>query len=124
MNTSLESLRSLLRENVAEISFVRRRPRPGKPPVRRMLCTLSDKILNSENGRLSLNYKSSSGVLPYNTTGKNLLPVWDIFMQDWRMVSLDNCNVLTTYNEEQFWKYFNEKLILMSAAEKILYMDS
>lgn len=123
MKTTLANLKSLLRENVCEIAFVRRRPRANRSPVRRMLCTLDENILNSTNGRLSLNYSPSSNVLPYNAEGKNLLPVWDIFMQDWRMVSMDDCQILKTIKEEEFWNYFNNTLLPMSPQEKINYMD-
>lgn len=124
MKTTLQGLRTILRENVCEIVFIRRRPKPGKPPMRRMLCTLDDRILNSENGRLALNYKPAGGPMPYNTDAKNLLPVWDIFMQDWRMVSMDNCDIVTTIKEQDFWKYFNDTLLKMSPEQKIGYMDS
>lgn len=123
MKTTLANLKSLLRENVCEIAFVRRRPRANRSPVRRMLCTLDENILNSTNGRLSLNYRPSSNVLPYNAESKNLLPVWDIFMQDWRMVSMDDCQILKTVKEEDFWNYFNNTLLPMSPQEKINYMD-
>jgi hypothetical protein len=124
MKTTLDSLRSLLRENVCEIVFVRRRFRQNRPPVRRMLCTLDTELLNSTNGRLSLNYKPSSSVLPYNANSKNLLPVWDIFMQDWRMVNMDECNLITTIKKEEFWDYFNNTLLPMSPQQKLQYMDS
>ena len=124
MLTTLESLRNLLNDNVCEVVFVRRRPRSNRPPVRRMLCTLDQKILNSTNGRLSLNYSPSSGILPYNAQAKNLLPVWDIFMQDWRMVSLDSCNIVQTIKGEEFWGYFNNNLLKMSMQEKMTYMDT
>lgn len=124
MKTTLDNLRNLLRENVCEIVFVRRRPRANRMPVRRMLCTLDTNILNSTNGRLSLNYRPSSGVMPYNAESKNLLPVWDIFMQDWRMVNMDDCNLITTIKEEDFWKYFNETLLPMSPQQKMQYMDT
>lgn len=81
-------------------------------------------LLNSVNGRLSLNFKQSSSVLPYDAQSKNLLPVWDIFMQDWRMVNMDDCDLVTTYKPDDFWKYFNEVLIPMSPQQKMQYMDT
>jgi hypothetical protein len=124
MKTTLSSLRALLKENVCEIVFVRRRPRANRPPFRRMLCTLDENLLNSVNGRLSLNYKPSSALLPYNAESKNLLPVWDIFMQDWRMVNMNECDLVETIKRDDFWKYFNEKLIPMSPQQKMQYMDT
>jgi hypothetical protein len=89
-----------------------------------MLCTLDYNLLTSTNGRLSLNFAPSSNILPYNALSKNLLPVWDIFMQDWRMVNMDDCNLITTMNQEDFWKYFNDVLITMSPQQKMQYMDT
>lgn len=88
-----------------------------------MLCTLNENILNSTNGRLSLNYKPPVGGPKYSTADKNLLPVWDIFMQDWRMVSLEECKVVNTIKEQDFWKYFNEVLVPMSPEQKIQFMN-
>lgn len=124
MRTTLSNLKELLRENVVEIVFIRRRPRLNRPPFRRMLCTLDQGLLNTTNGRLSLNYKPSSNVLPYNAEAKNLLPVWDIFMQDWRMVNCDDCNIINTIKQEDFWDYFNNTLLMMSPQQKMQYMDS
>lgn len=124
MKTTLSALRDLLRKNVCEIVFIRRRPRQGRPVFRRMLCTLDTELLNSTNGRLSLNFRPSSNVLPYNAEAKNLLPVWDIFMQDWRMVNMDDCNLINTIKEEDFWNYFNNTLLTMTPQQKMGYMDS
>jgi hypothetical protein len=121
---TLNNLQSLLKENVCEIVFIRRRPRSNRPLLRRMLCTLDYNLLTSTNGRLSLNFAPSSNILPYNALSKNLLPVWDIFMQDWRMVNMDDCNLITTMNQEDFWKYFNDVLITMSPQQKMQYMDT
>ena len=121
---TLESLRNLLSNNVCEIVFVRRRPRSNRQTVRRMICTLDDKILNSTNGRLSLNYMPPSRGLPYDAASKNLLPVWDIFMQDWRMVGMENCQIINTIAEEEFWKYFNDTLMQMTTSQKMAFMDS
>lgn len=124
MRVTLQTLRSTLRENVCEITFARRRMYPGKLPYRRMMCTLDTNILDSVNGRVALNYKPPVSGLPYPTDSKNLLPVWDIFMQDWRMVSMDYCQLLKTIPRDEFWKYFNENLLKMSPQDKVAYMDS
>jgi hypothetical protein len=89
-----------------------------------MLCTLDENLLNSVNGRLSLNYKPATAIMPYNAEAKNLLPVWDIFMQDWRMVNMNDCDLVETIKRDDFWKYFNEKLIPMSPQQKMQYMDT
>ena len=124
MKTTLQNLQTLLKENVAEVVFTRRRPRPNRSPVRRMLCTLDDTILNSENGRLALNFKTTTGIMPYETISKNLLPVWDILMQDWRMISFDNCDIVNLIKREDFWNYYNNTLLRMSAGDKMRYMEA
>jgi len=124
MKTTLSGLKTLLAENVCEVVFSRRRPRPNRPLTRRMLCTLDANILNSVNGRLSLNYRPPAGPAPYNPESKNLLLVWDIFMQDWRNVNMDDCDVVQTIPEANFWQYFNETLLPMSPQQKLSYMDT
>jgi hypothetical protein len=89
-----------------------------------MICTLDDTILNSTNGRLSLNFKPAGGSMPYNPETKNLLLVWDIMMQDWRMVNMNDCDLVRTITRNEFWPYFNKELIPMSPDQKIQYMDA
>ena len=123
MKIGLASLKSTLRSNVCEIIFTRRRPVANRPINRKMLCTLDQSILNSVNGRITLNYKPPSGPPKYNPETKNLLLVWDIFMQDWRMVNMDNCDVINTIpGNDEFWKYFNDNYLKMSAEEKMSFM--
>ena len=124
MMITLSNLKNLLSQNVCEIVFTRRRPRAGKPPQRRLLCTLDDSILNSTNGRLSLNYRPPGSAMSYDPASKNLLLVWDIFMQDWRMVNMDACDLVNTIPEKDFWNYFNNTLLKMSPQQKMTYMDS
>ena len=124
MRVSLASLKSTLQGNVCEIIFEKRKPKPGDSSRRRMLCTLDESLLNSVNGRTTLNYKPPTGSPKYNPESKNLLPVWDIMMQSWRMVSMDNCEIVQTVPEDNFWQYFNEKIYPMSADEKRGYMGT
>jgi len=123
MKIGLASLKTTLRSNVCEIIFKRRRLRADRSASRKMLCTLDQSILNSVNGRITLNYKPPAGPPKYNPESKNLLLVWDIFMQSWRMVSMDDCDLLTTIpGNDEFWKYFNENYLNMSAEEKMSFM--
>lgn len=124
MRISLVSLKSLLQNNVAEIKFTRRIPKPGFPPTRRMLCTNSLALLNSVEGRIALNYKRAMKLPPYNPDAKNLMITWDIFMQDYRNVSMNACDLLNTIPITNFWKFFNEKLALMDGRQKMLFMNS
>ena len=44
-------------------------------------------------------------------------------MQDWRMVSMDNCELINSIpGNDEFWKYFNENYLQMSAEEKMSFM--
>ena len=123
MKVNLPSLKSKLQTNVCEITFVKRRPKPGDGAMRRMLCTLDQSILNSVNGRTTLNYKPTSGAPKYNPESKNLLHVWDIMMQNWRMVSMDDCYIANTIpGNDEFWEYFNENVYNMSSEDKLTYM--
>ncbi len=115
---SLPSLSNTLRSNVCEITFVKR----TGPEARTMLCTLDMEILNSVNGRTSLNFKPPKQQPSYNPESKNLLLVWDIIMQNWRMVSMDNCNLIRTIPRDEFWEYFNEFIYPMTLEEKNSFM--
>lgn len=114
----LQSLKQALQNNVCEIRFAKRR----EPVFRNMLCTLDQEILNSVNGRTTLNFKPASGPPKYNPESKNLLLVWDIFMQDWRMVNMDNCDIIKSIPRDDFWKYFNENIYSMTIEEKKQFM--
>jgi len=119
------ALNSLLTRNVLDLKFTRRRPRSGVPSTRRMYCTLSDRILNSVNGRTVLNYLPGGNRLPYSPGSKNLSLVWDILMQSFRMVPADTATVLNQLpGDDSFWDYFNENIVTMSQQDKIQFMNS
>ena len=125
MKLSLGGLSSLLKSNAAEIRFRRRRAGPG--PFRRMLCTNDLKLLMSISGKVALNYRRPTGYPPYNPNHYNLLCVWDIFMQDFRMVPVDAVEVISvipTSPPDEFWNYFNERLSKMNAFEKMSFMQN
>lgn len=124
MKVNLPNLKNTLQSNVCEIVFEKRRPKPGDAAQRRMLCTLDESLLNSVNGRTTLNYKPPSGPPKYNPESKNLLPVWDIMMQGWRMVNMDNCEIVNTIPENNFFDYFNENIYTMTADEKRAFMGT
>jgi hypothetical protein len=42
---SSDELQRILLTNVAEVKFVRRRPKPGSPPTRRIFCTNNAELL-------------------------------------------------------------------------------
>jgi hypothetical protein len=106
--------------------IVRRRPEraPGRPDIRQMLCTNSMEILRSENGLRTLNYRGSLEPKKVNERLHNLVVTWDIFMQDYRNVSMDMCYLVQQMPaDDTFWQFFNEKIYPMSPNEKMRYMD-
>jgi len=125
MLINLSSLKSVLQNNVCEIKFVRRISRPGRPPFRRMLCTTSPAVLNTVNGRITLNYRPSTKPLKYDPNQKNLAIVWDIFMQDYRCVNTNSCDLITSIPAgDAFWTYFQKNLMKLTTAQKLEFMDS
>lgn len=126
MKVALPTLKTLLELNVIELKFTRRRPKPGVPPTRRMLCTNSNNILRSEPGRKLLNFKESIKPGPqFNTRAKNIVIVWDILVQDYRCVNVDDCDVVQVIeDQEQFWKYYNDVLYPMTPSQKTAFMMS
>ena len=122
MKVNLPTLRTKLQSNVCEIIFEKRRPKAGDSSQRRMLCTLDQNLLNSVNGRTTLNFKPANEAAAYNPAAKNLLCVWDIFMQSWRMVNMDNCNLVKSIPRDDFWEYFNTNIYTMTTEQKNQFM--
>lgn len=125
MRVSRASLEAILKGHVGEIVFWRRTPGPSD--VRRMLCTLDMKMLNSAEGRVALNFRPAQHPPPYNPRAYNLLIVWDIFMQDYRAISMDRCELIKSIKTEppdEWWKYFNEVLSKMTPQQKVQFMSN
>lgn len=121
------TLLSSLSENVLEIKFNRRRPRANTPATRRMLCTLNYNLLNSDKGKTVLNFKAPGSGAAYNPQTKGLVLVWDILLQDWRMVNTESCQVISTISAtppDKFWEYFNLSILPMSGAQKEAFINS
>ena len=119
------TLASLLNNNVLEVKFTRRRQRPDKVPTRRMLCTNNQNILMSENGRKILNYQPAGSKPQFNTSLHNIVIAWDIMQQDYRCISVDNCDVVTTLPaDDSFWEYFNTNILPLTEAQKFAFMNS
>lgn len=123
--TSYGPLYQALLNNVVEVRFVRRRQLPGLGPVRRMLCTNNSTVLTSPNGRIVLNYRTPTNALNYNPAQKNLIITWDILMQDFRTISLDDCEIVRQFQpNDEFWNFFNETIFPMSLQQKVAFMQS
>jgi len=124
MKVSREQLKTILLNNVCEIKFLRRRPLADRSPFRRMMATLSYSLLNSTNGRLTLNFRPTYRPPRFNPAQKNVLTVWDIFMQDYRNVSCDEMEIVATIPaNEKFWEYFANVLQKMTPEEKLTFQN-
>jgi hypothetical protein len=118
------ALDSLLMSNVCDIRFKRKTKGTGKSPTRRMLCTKNYSLLNSTNGRISLNFKPPSGGKRYNESINNVIIVWDIIMQDYRTINAQECEILNKVPaNEEFWEYFNSEIFPMTPEAKMNFMN-
>ncbi len=87
---SFTELRNLLLENVLDIRFLRRTPKAGAGSTRRMLCTNSTNLLNSYNGKVILGYVAPTQYPKYDPQAENIIITWDILMQNYRCINVDN----------------------------------
>lgn len=128
MRLGRTALAILLQTNAAELRFHRRIEKPGFKDYRRMLCTNDKRLLLSAPGKQVLNFVPPTGHLKYNPAAKNLIPVWDIFLQNFRMINCNDVEVIavikTSPEPLEFWKYFYERLVDMSAQQKAQFMNT
>lgn len=125
MKVQYSSLNSDLLNNVCEVRFLKRTSPSNRPEYRRMLCTKNYELLSSVNGKLTLNFREATRQKVINEAVKNVLVVWDILMQDYRIISLDDCDLITKIPaDETFWEYFNKNIYPMSTNQKVNFMKS
>lgn len=117
-------LRVSLSRSVCEVYVIRRHKKTGRPIHRRFLCTTCPEILNSENGRKVLGYLPPIENRWAMHKSKNLIAVWDIMMQDWRLLNMNECYKTREYPAKGFWEFFNEVILPMKTQEKMIYMDT
>ena len=125
MRVSRSALDGILKSNVCEVRFVRRLPKPGASSTRRIFCTKSHSLLTSTNGKITLNYRSPVNPPQVNEALQNVLTVWDILMQDYRNISMDQCELINQIPaNEEFWEYFNKNIYPMSVEQKLNFMNT
>jgi hypothetical protein len=90
-----------------------------------MLCTKSYSLLNSTNGRVTLNYRPPTNPPQVNEAKDNIITVWDILIQDYRNISMNQCDLIEQIPAtEEFWKYFNDNIYPMSSDQKINFINT
>jgi len=120
-----QTLETLLLNNVLDLRFTRKIPVAGKPATRRMICTKSFELLNSINGKIVLNYIPPKHGKQINEAATNTCVVWDVLMQNYRVVSADQVDVLREMPaNDEFWKTFNNEIYPMTTDQKINFMNS
>ena len=128
MRLGRTALWMLLQTNAAELRFLRRIQKPGFGDYRRMLCTNDRRLLESAPGKRIFNYAPPNGSLRYDPAAKNLVVAFDIFLQNFRMINCNDVEVIavikTSPDPQPFWKYFYERLVDMSAAQKARFMNT
>lgn len=128
MRLGRSALSILLMTNAAELRFRRRKEKQGFKDYRRMLCTNDRALLLSVPGQKVFNFVKPNQELRYDPSSKNLVPAWDIFMCNFRMINCDDVDVIsvikTSPDSSDFWKYFYERLANMSAQQKARFMNT
>ncbi len=128
MRLGRTALAILLQTNVAELRFRRRIEKPSFNDYRRMLCTNDKTLLLSTPGKRILNFVPPTGSLKYDPAAKNLIVVWDIFLQNFRMINCNDVEVIAVIKSNPdpspFWKYFYERLAHMSSTQKSQFMNT
>jgi hypothetical protein len=126
-----DSLETLFATHVVEVVARRRLPpKMGQTFTRRFLCTNSYPLLNSIVGKSAFHFKAPTHPPPYNARSKNLITVFDLIMQDYRNINLNEYKILGAMpvrNEEEinaFWQqFFVPILSKYNASRKKTFMN-
>lgn len=126
MQVSRGELERLLRFNVCEIRFKRRYAKPGRAASRRMLCTNSLNFLMIPQWKVALNYRTAKSYPKFNQAEAGVIITWDILMQDFRMISMEEVELVERYeaSDAGFGPIFNKLFSKMSVKQKLKWMDS
>lgn len=127
MYLSAGGLMQLLQQHVVELRFRRRHLKEGFNEQRRMLCTNDRNMLSSEAGKRILHYVPPTHSKKYNPLAKNLVVAYDIFMQQYRTINVQNCDVIAviaTTPPDKWWDYFDKNVRQMTAERKLVFMNN
>jgi len=130
---SISDYTALLGNHVLEAKFIRRRVKAGFPNTRRAFITNSPSILNSPKGKTILGfsgYGTGMAGLGFNPASRNLILVWDILWQSFRLFGAEDSQIITKIpvtspqEIESFWGYFDKSIQPMTPAQKLQFMNS
>jgi hypothetical protein len=129
--SGFQNILKIFEENVLEVVF-KRRIKPQKKvvghlrPTRRMLCTSNWKLINSPLTKDLFNWKgnpkSERGYYWYKN--RNLVIVWSLTDLDWRMVNLNEWEVVAyipvsnLLQKTEFIEFYRESIERMSDYKK------
>lgn len=122
---TVSGLTLLCNTHVVELKF-NRRTKYVVPPVRRMLCTRDELLLNSDMSKEVFHFQKPTQPHPYNAASKGLVTVFDILVQYWRNIPADQCEVIMavpTRPEKRFWEFFDKKIRNMDEVRKRDFMQ-
>jgi len=127
----MDALSNFFAQNVVEVVAKRRnRPPSFMAKTRRFLCTNSYPLLNSIIGKTAFHFQAPTHPPPYKASAYNLITVFDLFRQEYRNINLDDYDILGAMpvkNEQEineFWQYFTDVLLKLSAKDKIKFMNT
>lgn len=123
-------IRSFLRDNVLEVVFKRRiwpvkKATYQKSQFRRMLCTANWQFIK-DNSALFQWKPPKFGRPKEWYIKRNLAIIWDLIVKHWRMVSLDEYDIINMYpikTKEQQEKYIAYYKNLLKREGRIKLMD-
>jgi len=136
--SSYDEIKKIFSENVVELRFERRTPLPvprttgHKRRTRRMLATANWSYLKMAVRRGSFRWKQPKRVGrrdPSWYRRRNLLIVWDIIQQDFRIISLDNWRILAYYpvntpaTQARFAVFYRKRLTRLNRVQRDAYSD-
>ena len=125
-----ENLQGLFASHIVELVAVRRHYKPGKGQIRAFFATNSRVLLNGIAGKTAFGFQQPTNPPPYNAKAHNLFITYDLFMQNWRSINLNNYAIRevlplkTKEDIQNFWGYFAYILKPMTAQEKTTFMDN
>lgn len=113
-------IRTTLKENIVEVFFKRRvwpvkKATYQRSPYRRMLCTANFDFIKANSNLFQWKTPKSKREPGYYTK-RNLAIVWDLIVKAWRIVSLDDYDIINTYpikssaEKSEYVKYYNNLL--------------